>query len=144
MTKPEIDVEKLISYKSFRGDCAGAHHTVMESEDVRALANQFQSALKAKDEEIARLGALVPKITNEMKAAHIGEYSFKHKTSCNGGDLEGCDGDRCHICDGSGWIEDDLIVPWDTCKQIFKGMHATFVRPTTEPHSGEDGEKANG
>lgn len=77
----------------------------------------------------------VPKISNEMKAEHIGEYSFKHKVSCCGGDLEGCDGDECDCCDGSGLIEDDLIVPWDTCKTIFKGMFQTYARAAQAGHN---------
>jgi hypothetical protein len=71
------------------------------------------------------------KFTNEMKAIHIGEYSFKRTIACYGEDGDGCaldDAPECSHCDSSGEIEVDEVVPWDTCKQIFKGMYATAVQ----------------
>lgn len=58
-----------------------------------------------------------PKITNAMKAEHIGEYRIPIELGCN------CDMDeKCPACHGTGEYTYWAQVPWDTCKEIYKRM----------------------
>ena len=53
-----------------------------------------------------------PRVTNEMKSLHIGEYRFSVALGI------GVDGEQTDI---------NVTVPWDTCKAIYKGMARTAM-----------------
>lgn len=53
-----------------------------------------------------------PRVTNEMKSLHIGEYRFSVALGI------GVDGEQTEI---------NVTVPWDTCKAIYKGMARTAM-----------------
>ncbi len=67
-----------------------------------------------------------PKITNGMKGACIGELSFTTEEPCPKCTLhlEGHYDDVECLCDGSedGVYERKIVVPWNTCKEIYKAM----------------------
>ena len=63
-----------------------------------------------------------PKMTNEMKATHIGEYSWEEDAPCydENGDYQEYTATR--------------EVPWDLCKQIFKGMYKTMIEVSDDEY----------
>jgi len=60
-------------------------------------------------------------ITNEMKSECIGEYSFKVDRSCSACHFGEPDED-CEVCAGEIEYSEEITVPWDLCKKIYKGM----------------------
>lgn len=76
-----------------------------------------------------------PKITNTMKAYCRGEFSFKIDEPCPKCALnldEQFDDVEC-LCDGSGdsLYSKEIMVPWDTCKEIYQQM-ATMANASPE------------
>lgn len=66
-----------------------------------------------------------PKITNAMKAEHIGEYTVPITMGCTECD----DGDeKCPCCHGDGEYVYHAQVPWGTCKEIYKRMAISAAR----------------
>mgnify|MGYP006913918809 CR=1 FL=1 len=62
----------------------------------------------------------VPDVSNAMKAACIGEFSFKREITCTHEDSEFPE--ECPWCGGRDTIVEEIQVPWTTCKNIYKAM----------------------
>nr|WP_286948314.1 DUF551 domain-containing protein [Pseudomonas sp. UBA6718] len=62
-------------------------------------------------------------VTSAMKAECIGDFSFGVTMSCGECVDIGADSD-CPVCGGEVEYEQKITVPWDTCKEIYKGMLA--------------------
>ena len=66
-----------------------------------------------------------PLVTSTMKAEHIGEYTVPVTMDCT----ECADGDeKCPCCHGAGEYVYHAIVPWSTCKEIYKRMATSAAR----------------
>jgi hypothetical protein len=61
-----------------------------------------------------------PLVTSAMKAACIGEFTFPMHRVCTEC-LEIAD-EECDVCGGEIDYIDQITVPWDTCKAIYKAM----------------------
>jgi len=71
-----------------------------------------------------------PMVTSAMKAACIGEFSVDTTIDCpDCRDLDTCDG--CGTCKGTGLIVQDIDIPWDTIKDIYKMMAAAAAAEIT-------------
>lgn len=93
--------------------------------------------------------ALVPvdrdggaKITNEMKGHHIGEYKFQQERPCPKCALhleDHYDEVEC-LCGGSEEMtyQESVTVPWDVCKDIYKGMAKTAMLSAAPQPQAED------
>ncbi len=66
-----------------------------------------------------------PLMTNEMKAEHIGEYSVQFPVGCH--ECEENPEEICGACNGEGQYMQEINIPWDTCKRIYKAMYTTAV-----------------
>lgn len=65
-----------------------------------------------------------PEITSSMKGRCIGQFSFPIEECCPKCALEldrNYDDVEC-LCDGDGTYYKNIVVPWDTCKDIYKKM----------------------
>lgn len=62
-----------------------------------------------------------PVITEKMKFHNIGEHSFIIEAECGECIDVGPDKD-CYVCSGKIIYERQVVVPWETCKQIYKAM----------------------
>jgi hypothetical protein len=69
-----------------------------------------------------------PKITAEMKAECIGEFTFKRENTCYEC-FENADS-SCVICAGEIDYTETITVPWDTCKKIYKAMAIAAAKPS--------------
>lgn len=58
-----------------------------------------------------------PDVTSSMKASCIGEFHIKVEEVCTS-----CNEHTCDVCFGEGYISREVVIPWDTCKDIFKAM----------------------
>lgn len=69
-------------------------------------------------------GSNRPRILNVMKAECIGEFSFKRETTCSACFFDEVDEPQgeCEVCQGQVHYEETIVVPWDTCKDIYKKM----------------------
>ena len=67
---------------------------------------------------------VIPSITDSMKPACWGEYTFSREYSCDfcNKDDEDEDQDDCEVCDGSGTIYEKYVVPWPLTKEIYQDM----------------------
>ena len=65
-----------------------------------------------------------PVITDEMKFAHMGKHSFTIQAECGECIDVGPDTD-CFVCHGEVIYDRQIVVPWDTCKEIYKAMTKT-------------------
>lgn len=94
------------------------------------LADAYHGQWEAWQAARAQHGEAEPvaKVTSEMKARCIGEFSFSIPDVCYECVAEGPDKD-CYLCDGEIEIERSVEVPWDTCKEIYKRM-AKYAPPT--------------
>ncbi len=88
--------------------------------------------------------ALVPvdkdggaKITNEMKGHHIGKYKFQLERPCPKCALrleDHYDEVEC-LCGGSEEMayQESVTIPWDVCKNVYKGMAKTAILSADPP-----------
>ena len=65
-----------------------------------------------------------PLVTSAMKAECIAEFSFQREIACPACcyESEETEQDSCALCNGSGEYTEKLVIPWDTCKEIYKAM----------------------
>lgn len=61
-----------------------------------------------------------PDVTAAMKGACIGEFMFKKEVHCEHEDPDFPD--ECPWCNGDGARMEEIMVPWDTCKAIYRAM----------------------
>lgn len=66
-------------------------------------------------------------ITDEMKAKCMSEFSLTVADACPKCAIA-FPGADC-VCDGSGEYEKKVLVPWTTCKEIYKAMFAASPVP---------------
>ena len=115
-------VDDFIQKYGFSIDSSQGYAWVIDADDVRTLIS-----------ELVPEGSVVvpvePKITSDMKADHIGEYTFSEERYC-------CEDEECSNCGGAGRHMAELTVPWDLCKTIFKAMYKTAIK---ESLSGVEG-----
>lgn len=96
-------------------------------ESWRCTFQSSEQAAKAAWKELeaarAQQGEAPPvaKVTNEMKAQCIGEFSFTQESACTACHYDVPDED-CEVCNGEVHYDQKITVPWDTCKEIYKRM----------------------
>lgn len=62
-----------------------------------------------------------PKVTNEMKAECIGEFTFTREATCTACHYDEPQ-DDCEVCGGEVQYIETITVPWTSCKEIYKAM----------------------
>ena len=69
-----------------------------------------------------------PLVTSAMKAVCIGEFNIPVEHSCD------CDhDDACEQCGGTGTWTQQVAIPWDTMKDIYKMMANVAASGITAP-----------
>ena len=62
-----------------------------------------------------------PLVTAAMKADCIGGFSFQRETTCSACYFDEPD-EECEVCGGEVEYTETVIVPWASCKEIYKAM----------------------
>lgn len=88
---------------------------------IKSMVPALQKQLIPLDDRTGK-----PLITNAMKAACIGEFSFEVERtcySCHEIEVQ----EECEVCGGEVTYISKVVVPWTTCKEIYKAMAMVAV-----------------
>ncbi|EKF63544.1 hypothetical protein B194_3610 [Serratia plymuthica A30] len=68
---------------------------------------------------------------NGAKGALSGEFKVSRTVTCNE-----CGGDGCNDCGDAGEFEEEITVPWDTIKEIYRAAVGVCAQPNAAPEGG--------
>lgn len=68
---------------------------------------------------------------NGAKYALSGEFKVSRTVTCNE-----CGGDGCNDCGDAGEFEEEITVPWDTIKEIYRAAVGVCAQPNAAPEVG--------